>query len=81
MPCDICNHTIQNIGAKDQCIFWCPRCGSLTTENGEHRQIESTLLTRRVRDAHDKGCRFFEKSATDAYYWRSILEAVGRLND
>ena len=81
MPCDICAHTIQNVGAEDQRIFWCPRCGSLTTENGEHRKVESTILTRRVRDAKDRTKPTIDLRSliVPAYFWNNILEAVGRL--
>lgn len=37
MPCVTCNHTVQGVGRNEQGFhqFWCPRCGSVKTENGE----------------------------------------------
>lgn len=28
MPCEICGHTVQNLGVQGRKVFWCPRCGS-----------------------------------------------------
>lgn len=29
MPCNICDHTMENLGVEGQRIFWCPRCGTV----------------------------------------------------
>lgn len=49
MPCDICNHTVQNVGAEGQRIWWCPRCGSLRVERGGSHSTEPPALVGRVR--------------------------------
>ncbi len=81
MPCAICSHTIQNVGAEGQRIFWCPRCGSLTTENGDHRQVEPTMLSRRVRSMEENSILATINDhfvhATDQYNWNEVCESVG----
>lgn len=80
MACDTCGHTIQNIGAEGQRIFWCPRCGSLTTEFGERRSHERTMLAGYVRAAEEAGVG---PSQTGGIHigrqrWIAILEAAGK---
>lgn len=29
MSCPVCNRTLQNVGADNKRIFWCPCCGTL----------------------------------------------------
>jgi rubrerythrin len=83
LACDICGHTIQNVGAEGQRIFWCPRCGSLTND-GEIRECEGTTLQRRVRSAIGSEPRVqlanFDGSVYVAVYlgqWMGICEAIG----
>lgn len=66
---------------KGQQIFWCPRYGSFTTENGEHRQVESTILARLVRDTEGRANLTinFQSRIIPGYLWDRILETVGRL--
>jgi hypothetical protein len=49
MPCDICDHTVQNIGAADRPTFWCPRCGALKIVSGDFHATEPPALVGRVR--------------------------------
>jgi hypothetical protein len=79
MPCDICDHTVQNIGAKGRRIWWCPRCGSLRTKIGEHSQTDVPILVDRVRrarqDTRPLGAIGY-MMPTPA--WVDVCEAVGR---
>jgi hypothetical protein len=82
MPCEICNHTVNNIGVEGRRIFWCPRCGTLRTENGDFINSESPWLVKRVRMSADGGqiCSLDRKNtwfAITQLHWTAILEAVG----
>lgn len=46
MACSTCNCTMQNIGASDRRVFWCPTCGTLSTISGEHREDEPPTFAR-----------------------------------
>lgn len=58
MPCENCGHTLQNIGHRSEevRIFWCPRCGSLKTEDSSVAlpRTESPRWTRPIKqDDHE----------------------------
>lgn len=36
MACPTCDHTMQNLGADDRRIFWCPRCGTIRDQTAIH---------------------------------------------
>ncbi len=82
MPCDICNHTVQNISAEGQRIFWCPRCGSLKTETGDFHRTTPPRLVGYVRDAAEDTCFCYEHIETrysvPSWEWVAACEAVGR---
>ena len=48
MACPTCDHTMQNVGAEGQRIFWCPRCGTLSnlSYTEDHRDDEVPSLWR-----------------------------------
>lgn len=49
MPCDVCGHTIQNLGLAGQGrTFWCPRCGSLKVDNDGFIKTDSPKWTQLV---------------------------------
>ena len=48
MSCPTCDHTMQNLGVDNQRIFWCPKCGTLKTESGDHSEVEQTIWTKRL---------------------------------
>lgn len=50
MACPTCDHTMQNVGAVNDRIFWCPRCGTLRTCTGDHKDDEVTYFMRRIND-------------------------------
>lgn len=81
MPCETCNHTVQNIGAEGRRIFWCPRCGSLLTENGDHRETSMPMLVTRVRSTDgDPGCtrpKPYSRASVPGDTWLAIIEAAG----
>lgn len=51
MACPVCNHTMQNIGATGQRIFWCPRCGTLKTESASYSEHEVPRWIRILKEA------------------------------
>jgi len=48
MSCPTCDHTMQGLlpaqASEFRQFFWCPRCGTLKTSDGEREEIESPLL-------------------------------------
>lgn len=52
MPCPTCNETMQNVGATDQRIFWCPRCGTLKLESGDHEDVEQPFWMKWPATSH-----------------------------
>jgi hypothetical protein len=56
MPCAVCDGTVQNIGVKDQRVFWCPTCGSITNEHGNGQKFcEPPTVTRlTIMDTEDE---------------------------
>jgi uncharacterized C2H2 Zn-finger protein len=50
MPCDICGHTVQNLGTIDFKTFWCPRCGTIKTIKGDYTEHEAPSIIKRLRD-------------------------------
>lgn len=71
MACPTCDHTVQMIA---QGVFWCPRCGSISSFNGLTTKSDSPKLVER--------CRVFSEylfKACDSSTWRrfsSIEEIV-----
>lgn len=63
MPCPLCNHTLQNLGLNEpgRRTFWCPRCGTLQTESGEHIEHEVPRVAPRGLSAAEllDACRTF----------------------
>lgn len=53
MACLICNHTMQGVGRNEAGFrqFWCPRCGTVKTENGDHESWEAPRWVRLLLDA------------------------------
>jgi hypothetical protein len=52
MPCPTCNHTMHNLGISEGGgrIFWCPRCGTLKSENlSGFEGSDAPMLVGRVR--------------------------------
>ena len=49
MPCAVCDHTLQNVGAEGRRVYWCPRCGSLKIETGDFGDTQAPALVGRVR--------------------------------
>ena len=82
MPCDICNHTLQNMGVEGQRIFWCPRCGSVKTENGDFHETSQPMLVSRARKAYDGSLKTssYNWATVDIKDWREILDAIGWLH-
>lgn len=39
MACNECNHTMQNLGIENQRVFWCPRCGTVKSVDGQHENV------------------------------------------
>lgn len=33
MACPNCDHTMQNLGVNGQKVWWCPRCGTVKSED------------------------------------------------
>lgn len=79
MACKICDHTMQNLGLAQSGarVFWCPRCGSLKTENPDgFTEIEQTMLCKRIQDS------LIETGINGGIFvtladWRGIDEAAG----
>ena len=85
MACEVCGHTVQSIGVNQDIaaesvvtrrIFWCPRCGTLITEDSGGRRIaERSMLAGRIRDAES------DATTLSVYLrrrdWDSIREAAG----
>lgn len=53
MSCPTCNHTMQNLGAEGQRIFYCPRCGTLKEYCGDFFRIELPYWLRQALSLHD----------------------------
>ena len=53
MPCIVCNHTVQSVGRNEEGFrqFWCPRCGAIKTECGDHESWETPRWIRLLLDA------------------------------
>lgn len=84
MPCDVCDHTLQNVGIpsdKGDRIFWCPRCGTLVAESpsGHFRSTEIPLLARRVRDMTPRVDLAGHRAVVSCTRseWLGIVEAAG----
>lgn len=81
MPCPKCNHTLQNIGAKDQRIFWCPRCGTLVYEIENFRSENFPYLANCVGRWWSANGPTFDPSGPTIEFgttWlKAILECVG----
>ena len=45
MACPNCDHTMQNLGADDRRLFWCPRCGTIREEREwDNKPIDSAPM-------------------------------------
>lgn len=83
MPCEVCGHTVQNVGAEGQRIFWCPRCGTMLTEKGDFRTSEAPMLVQRVRTIRQCSANLnhpaqaFVCLAFAKDLWAAACEAVG----
>jgi transposase-like protein len=55
MPCPTCDHTLQGIGKTEdgRRHFWCPRCGTLRSEAGNHADTEAPTIVCRARTVLD----------------------------
>lgn len=84
MPCDICGHTVQNIGATDRQMYWCPRCGSLKTVMGDHSDLAVPGLVDQLKGAEDVAMRVPKDGPYPIGWivghirWMGIREAIGR---
>lgn len=85
MPCPTCDHTLQNIGAKDQRIFWCPRCGTLVYEADNFRGENCPYLANYVRNWWANNGQHFDpteyKLPVGMPWMMAILECVGIKSD
>ena len=82
MPCPTCTHTMQNLGLAQngKRTFWCPRCGTIKTESGQHEEHEKPMLVTRVRDAKiEPLCT--GNIMVSLYDWKSIDEAAGTMKN
>lgn len=80
MSCPTCGCTFQKVVDAEQCgrdVFWCSRCGTLSTCSTTHQEHEAPALVRR--------CRQFEKQERDLSElpWVSlgIAEAINKPED
>lgn len=48
MACPTCDHTMRNFGVENQKIFWCSRCGTLKTVNGDYEENSQTIFVKSV---------------------------------
>ena len=77
MACPTCKHTMQNLGIDGAArrVFWCPRCGTLKTDDGNYVAISETMLAHRVQEANlDVDGDHISINFTE---WRGIDEACG----
>lgn len=85
MPCPRCDHTLQNIGAKDQRIFWCPRCGTLVTETEDSRTESLPTLANVVKKWWSGNGPTFDPSRPTneigTPWLKRMLECVGIKSD
>lgn len=80
MPCDICGHTVQHIGTVER-IFWCPRCGTLVTDEAGLRDCSPPKLVgqakRFLRHAFGPGDQDEEAVQTGMTMMKNLCEMVG----
>jgi hypothetical protein len=80
MACPICRHTMQNLGASTDRIFWCPRCGCILTHSGDFENVSPTRLSRVVGfvlDGAKLGMDRFTYFVAKPL-WDSLGAAIGR---
>jgi tRNA(Ile2) C34 agmatinyltransferase TiaS len=65
MACPTCSHTMQNLGAEGQRLFWCPRCGTIKSVSGDHDSVsrpfrcdryDGLLVACRAAVLNEDGC-------------------------
>jgi hypothetical protein len=83
MPCDICDHTVQSIGATDRPTYWCPRCGTLKIVTGDFHDTKPPALVERVRAAEESAMKVPKVGPpigwmSGHHQMMGIREAVGR---
>jgi hypothetical protein len=82
MPSPACRHTMQNLGATRDRIFWCPRCGTVKSDTGGFENVNRPALVGLVATAEEMtvrtsvdGCSV--QFAVPSWFWGAICEAAG----